>query len=161
MCHPTTPSLPSYLNEAKYVLVEKTLKALLTQQRAKIEDIKKKTNYYTTRNLIERYDDAAGGTPNRPGAGTPLRQRIPPGGMPATPQAQGQGASPQGQGQQPRKSTPQTPERPALQSHLTRTFTLPSSSISTLSHLSFWSDFHIKPHHIPSRHLADNGTINS
>ncbi|KAF8323487.1 uncharacterized protein EI90DRAFT_3157601 [Cantharellus anzutake] len=35
---------------------EKTLKKLLTQQRTIIEDLKKKTNYYSTRNLIERYD---------------------------------------------------------------------------------------------------------
>jgi len=37
---------------------EKTLKTLLRQQRTKIEEIKKKTNYYTTRNLIERYDES-------------------------------------------------------------------------------------------------------
>jgi endoplasmic reticulum junction formation protein lunapark len=33
-------------------LADKTLRALLKQQRLKVEEIKKKTNYYSTRNLI-------------------------------------------------------------------------------------------------------------
>ncbi|KAF8587767.1 hypothetical protein K439DRAFT_755319 [Ramaria rubella] len=38
---------------------EKTLKKLLVQQRNKIEEIKKKTNYYSTKNLLDRYDEGA------------------------------------------------------------------------------------------------------
>ncbi|KAG6865351.1 hypothetical protein C0991_003274 [Blastosporella zonata] len=37
---------------------EKTLKQLLKQQRTKVEEIKKKTNYYSTRDLLQRYDDS-------------------------------------------------------------------------------------------------------
>lgn len=38
--------------------IEKSLVALRKQQREKIEQIKKQTNYYTTRNLLERYDES-------------------------------------------------------------------------------------------------------
>lgn len=38
-------------------LAEKQLRELRIKQRSTIEDIKKKTNYYTTRNLLERYDE--------------------------------------------------------------------------------------------------------
>ncbi|CAL1698851.1 unnamed protein product [Somion occarium] len=48
---------------------EKQLIALRKQQREKIEQIKKQTNYYTTRNLLERYDET-------PGPTTPLQRRI-------------------------------------------------------------------------------------
>ena len=51
---------------------EKTLVTLRKQQREKIEEIKKKTNYYTTRNLLDRYDESA----SRPG--TPQRRQVPP-----------------------------------------------------------------------------------
>ena len=44
---------------------ETTLKNLATKQRTTIEDIKKKTNYYSTRNLLERYDDTVGNTPKK------------------------------------------------------------------------------------------------
>jgi len=40
---------------------EKTLKELMVQQRNKIEEIKKKTNYYTTKSLLDRYDDTSAG----------------------------------------------------------------------------------------------------
>lgn len=36
---------------------EATLKNLLAEQRKIIEEIKQKTNYYSTRNLLERYDN--------------------------------------------------------------------------------------------------------
>ncbi|TFK46504.1 hypothetical protein OE88DRAFT_1667497 [Heliocybe sulcata] len=86
---------------------EKTLKTLKKQQHEKIEEIKKKTNYYSTRNLIERYDDVPNGTPQA------LRRRnVPPAppsqGPPVTPQK-----APQQQGQQP-----PFPISPALQSRL-------------------------------------------
>ncbi|KAF9645401.1 hypothetical protein BDM02DRAFT_3101450 [Thelephora ganbajun] len=46
---------------------EKTLVTLRKQQREKIEEIKKKTNYYTTRNLLDRYDEStlSPGAPQR------------------------------------------------------------------------------------------------
>jgi endoplasmic reticulum junction formation protein lunapark len=53
-------------------LSEKTLVTLRKQQREKIEEIKKKTNYYTTRNLLDRYDESV----SRPG--TPQRRQVPP-----------------------------------------------------------------------------------
>ncbi|KAI0942041.1 hypothetical protein AcW1_009635 [Taiwanofungus camphoratus] len=82
---------------------EKLLVALRKQQREKIEDIKRKTNYYSTRTLLERYDDA-------PGADSPLRRRVVPQGVPATPQRAAPPASPQ---------TPmQAPMSPNLQQHL-------------------------------------------
>lgn len=68
---------------------EGTLKKLLKEQRDKIEEIKKKTNYYTTRNLLEKYDDSARkedpnaslrkravGAPGI-GSGTPIRNPNP------------------------------------------------------------------------------------
>ncbi|KAK7685486.1 hypothetical protein QCA50_011350 [Cerrena zonata] len=91
---------------------EKQLVSLRKQQREKIEQIKKATNYYTTRNLLERYDET-------PGPGTPMRNRVmqpqqmAPVTAPATPQRppnQPQGIS----------SNPQTPKpvSPNLQHHL-------------------------------------------
>jgi hypothetical protein len=38
---------------------EKELRELRVRQRATIEDIKKKTNYYTTKNLLDRYDNGS------------------------------------------------------------------------------------------------------
>lgn len=110
---------------------EKTLKVLYKEQRTKIEDIKKKTNYYNTRSLIERYDEGPGAS----GAGSPLRQRnvsgAPPGGSPQRGvQGQGQGqkmpSTPPrlGQGQGLRQDVLQTPMplSPGLQTHLTRAY---------------------------------------
>ena len=65
---------------------------LRKQQRDKIEEVKQKTNYYSMRNLIERYED---GSP-APDSPAGLRRRIPP---------QPQGPIPQ----QP--LVPQTPQR--------------------------------------------------
>ncbi|OCB91913.1 hypothetical protein A7U60_g809 [Sanghuangporus baumii] len=55
---------------------EKTLKELLSQQRTKVEEIKKKTNYYSTKHLIERYDPPSGfaGSPARPRPDAPPNQ---------------------------------------------------------------------------------------
>ena len=58
---------------------EKHLVTLRKQQREKVEEIKKKTNFYSTKNLIERYDAPATMAPRPRGA---------------TPQAQPQGAQP-------------------------------------------------------------------
>lgn len=62
--------------------VENTLKEVLRKQRDTVEEFKKKTNYYNTRNLIEKYDESS---PLSPGA-TPLRRRdLPPPSVPQTP----------------------------------------------------------------------------
>ncbi|CCM02161.1 uncharacterized protein FIBRA_04239 [Fibroporia radiculosa] len=63
---------------------EKALTALRKKQRDKVEEFKSKTNYYSTRNLIERYDE---GTANSV-SDSPPRIRVPqsPPGIPATPQ---------------------------------------------------------------------------
>ncbi|KAG2073360.1 hypothetical protein BDR04DRAFT_1072694 [Suillus decipiens] len=47
---------------------EKTLRAVTQKQRAKVEEIKKKTNYDSTRSLLEKYADP----------GTPIRRLQPP-----------------------------------------------------------------------------------
>lgn len=96
---------------------EKTLRELLKQQRVKVEEIKKKTNYYTTRNLIERYDEGSASNTN-----SPLRQRQMPSQLqPSTPQRQPQQQhQPQPQLQpQSQRPNQQTPVIPAgLQNHL-------------------------------------------
>ncbi|KAJ7680039.1 hypothetical protein B0H17DRAFT_74222 [Mycena rosella] len=51
---------------------EKPLQSLLKQQRAKVEEIKKKTNFYSTRELLERYDGSAPNSPQRPGPASVL-----------------------------------------------------------------------------------------
>jgi len=38
---------------------EKTVQSLMKQQRKKVEEIKQKTNYYSTRELLQKYDDAS------------------------------------------------------------------------------------------------------
>lgn len=81
---------------------EKALVKLRKQQRDKIEEVKQKTNYYSMRNLIERYEGGPG--PDSPG----LRRRIP-----QTPQAQPPIPSPIPQ--QPQQLAPQTPQRVGLQ----------------------------------------------
>lgn len=43
-----TPTIP---------FTDKQLRELRVKQRSTIEEIKKKTNYYSTKNLLERYDD--------------------------------------------------------------------------------------------------------
>ncbi|KAI0760608.1 hypothetical protein C8Q74DRAFT_1319576 [Fomes fomentarius] len=71
---------------------EKALVKLRKEQREKIEEVKQKTNYYSMRNLIERYEE--GPPPNSPAG---LRRRnLPP---PQQPQ------------QSPQPQTPQTPQR--------------------------------------------------
>ena len=76
---------------------EKTLKEVLRKQRNTVEEIKKKTNYYNTRNLIEKYDEPS---PLSLGA-TPLRRRnVPLPSVPSTPLA------------------PQPPPLPPQQKHL-------------------------------------------
>ncbi|GAA5842568.1 hypothetical protein JCM11251_004906 [Rhodosporidiobolus azoricus] len=61
---------------------EKQLKTLVKQKQDKVEEIKKKTGYYSTRDLLEKYDEAlkkagsgsAPGTPTKPPAPKPGQQ---------------------------------------------------------------------------------------
>ncbi|KAH8082795.1 hypothetical protein BXZ70DRAFT_900916 [Cristinia sonorae] len=87
---------------------EKSLIALKTRQRDKVEEIKKRTNYYSTRNLIERYDESTptgSPVPKRPGQGTPVP-------IPMTPQR------PQGQPVPLQMLQTPKPLPPNLQQHL-------------------------------------------
>ncbi|KZV79386.1 hypothetical protein EXIGLDRAFT_735172 [Exidia glandulosa HHB12029] len=71
---------------------ESTLKRLTVKQRTKIEEIKKATNYYSTKNLLERYDESpkGKGQPQPPQLpGSPAGPRFP-GAIPNTPQRPGQ-----------------------------------------------------------------------
>jgi hypothetical protein len=55
--------------ESHSSIPEKTLQELQKKRREIVEDIKKKTNYYSTRNLIERYDESSQiASPTRPGS---------------------------------------------------------------------------------------------
>lgn len=79
----------------------------MKNRREKVEEIKKKTNYYSTRDLLQKYDESS--------PSTPLRQRLTPGQPPSTPQ--GRPIPNNG------NIVPQTPAPPSsgLQSHLSRT----------------------------------------
>jgi hypothetical protein len=109
--------------ERKETAEEATLRELRKQQRSKIEDFKKKSKYYETRDLLERYDD--GPTPDSP----PRKRAVTmlgPGAGPV-PAAGSQGspnlgrASPsRNQLQVPRIQTPTRPG-PQLPPHLTGT----------------------------------------
>ncbi|KAJ7909527.1 hypothetical protein B0H13DRAFT_2014228 [Mycena leptocephala] len=72
---------------------EKTLQTLLKAQRTKVEEIKKKTNFYETRELLSRYDSGADGsasTPNTPQRGEGRgRPSLIQGGQGQTPQRPG------------------------------------------------------------------------
>ena len=84
---------------------------LRKQQREKIEEIKKKTNYYTTRNLLDRYDEST----SSPGVTTHQRQAV----LPQTPVKAPQQQPNQKQGRVKPQSTP----APAtLQTPFTRAF---------------------------------------
>jgi hypothetical protein len=94
-------------------------------RREKVEEIKKKTNYYTTRDLLQKYDEAAP-------AETPLRHRNPglqglPGGVPQTPQF----ATPQQPQLRPIPNS-QTPAKP-LDPRLTGTSPQPTCKTSFFS----------------------------
>ncbi|EJF56794.1 hypothetical protein DICSQDRAFT_93122 [Dichomitus squalens LYAD-421 SS1] len=81
---------------------EKALVKLRKKQREKIEEVKQKTNYYSMRSLIERYESSP--APESP---VGLRRRVP-----AVPQPQPPVPGPQ---LQQRQLAPQTPQRGGLQ----------------------------------------------
>ncbi|KAF5328321.1 hypothetical protein D9611_013575 [Ephemerocybe angulata] len=83
---------------------EKSLQKLMKLRREKVEEIKKKTNYYTTRDLLQKYDESA------PAEATPLRHRNPAPGQPVP-------GAPFSTPQQPQlrpvnPNIPQTPTKP-------------------------------------------------
>lgn len=82
------------------VCLESHLRLLLTKQRKQVEDIKKATNYDSTRKLIERYDEMG------PGPGPGQQPGMSPGG-PSTPQ-RGQ-PQPQTPTRQAKGGTPRAP----------------------------------------------------
>ncbi|KAJ3216544.1 hypothetical protein HDU67_009329 [Dinochytrium kinnereticum] len=69
--------------KAKKRIQDQLLETLRTQQKQKVEELKKKTGYYTTKGLIERYESPQKGDPNKlhmpgsPARGTPTG--MPPG----------------------------------------------------------------------------------
>ena len=83
------------------------VQTLMKERREKVEEIKKKTNYYSTLNLIQRYDETS--------PATPLQARVNPGQLlPVTPQQQ-----------QPFSNNISTNGKavnPALQAQLSRAF---------------------------------------
>jgi hypothetical protein len=62
--------LVSVLIKLVHLVTEKALKDLMKQRREKVEEIKKKTNYYSTRDLLQKYDDSSMASP------VPLRRRV-------------------------------------------------------------------------------------
>jgi hypothetical protein len=89
---------------------ERTLQNLLKQQREKVEEIKKKTNYYSTRELLQRYDDSPSATP-------PQQKPVPTIQTPVTPQ--------QRKPPQVNSAAPRTPVSPALMQQLSATSSTP------------------------------------
>ncbi|KAJ3515675.1 hypothetical protein NLJ89_g1599 [Agrocybe chaxingu] len=87
---------------------ERSLKDLMKIRRDKVEEIKKKTNYYSTRDLLQRYDEAPSATPGRP--------RVPGG---------------------PGQPSPSTPQRPAsVPSNGNPLLQTPGPSAALQAHLS-------------------------
>ncbi|KAJ3569166.1 hypothetical protein NP233_g5230 [Leucocoprinus birnbaumii] len=80
---------------------EKTLKSLMKERRAKVDEIKKKTNFDSMVKLFQEYGEP-------PAGATPLRNRLVNNQFPVTPQRQG--ATP---------GNPQSPVPPTLQAQLT------------------------------------------
>ncbi|CAK9781532.1 unnamed protein product [Cutaneotrichosporon oleaginosum] len=85
----------SWIFVRKRTSEETHLRLLLNKQRKQVEEIKKATNFDTTRKLIEQYEDSPMGTPQR----TPQRS-------PQTPQRKGSPATSQSPQQTPQKHTP-------------------------------------------------------
>jgi|SRR6267142_1433110 len=114
MRHRQQPRGGLVLTSLKY-FSEKSLAALKLERRNKVEDFKRKTNYYETRELLERYEDGqrdSAGLVARPIDGS--SSRLQPQQLPVTPQRAVPAVPP---------NTPaniRTSISPALQSQLTR-----------------------------------------
>ncbi|GAA5997910.1 uncharacterized protein JCM10292_006900 [Rhodotorula paludigena] len=100
---------------------EKELKVLVKQKQDKVEEIKKKTGYYSTRDLLEKYDEAlkkgpgsAPSTPAKQPVKTGNKPPVPFPGTPATPVRPGAPPSVQNTPQRPfPPGTPGAPGTPA------------------------------------------------
>lgn len=103
----TTPK-PRVRFSFEHVFSEKSLAALKLARRNKVEEIKKKTNYYETRDLLERYED---GPPNGWPRNGPV-VRVQPQQPPSTPQRAAPAVPPN------TPANPPTPISPGLQSQL-------------------------------------------
>lgn len=103
--------------ERKETAEETTLRELRKQQRAKIEEFKKKSKYYETRDLLERYDDAP--TPDSPPRKRAVTMMGPGPGSQGGPNLTSTN-SPRNQLQVPKIQTPTRPG-PQLPPHLTGT----------------------------------------
>lgn len=109
---------------------EKSLAALRLARRNKVEDFKKKTNYYETRELLERYEDSPStGVPARPIDMSSRRQSQLPA-TPVTPQRAAPAAPPN-----PPANLRNPPISPGLQSQLSRMYLkMASCSYSCISY---------------------------
>jgi endoplasmic reticulum junction formation protein lunapark len=85
-----------------YFCLEEALKKIRQKQREKIAEIKKKTNYDSTRSLIEKYDDSNSGFGN-----SVRRQNVP-----MTPAPPGR-FQPQPHGSQQQQQQPQLHVKPS------------------------------------------------
>jgi hypothetical protein len=90
------PNLPPQISPPLTHLSEKTLQTLLKAQRAKVEEIKKKTNFYETRDLLSRYergDSPSASSPSPSSNSKPNANGAGPGSIssPNTPQRAGPG----------------------------------------------------------------------
>ncbi|KAH9991908.1 hypothetical protein BJV77DRAFT_1005360 [Russula vinacea] len=109
---------------------EKSLAALRLARRNKVEDFKKKTNYYETRELLERYEDSPStGVPARPIDMSSRRQSQLPA-SPVTPQRAAPAVPPN-----PPANLRNPPISPGLQSQLSRMYLkMASCSYSCISY---------------------------
>jgi endoplasmic reticulum junction formation protein lunapark len=65
--------------------VESHLRGLLSKQRKHLDEIKKATNYDSTKKLIERYDESPTSSPSTPSRATRSNTNSPNGGTPSKP----------------------------------------------------------------------------
>lgn len=134
-----------------HVFLEKSLVALKLARRNKVEDIKKKTNYYETRDLLERYEDgpSKGMPPSWPRNGPVAR--VQPQQPPSTPQRTAPAVPPN------TPANPPTPISPGLQSQLVAR-TSPTRALSRIVASDTRSQ---GPHSSLSGLRASSGTTSS
>ncbi|WOO78481.1 Endoplasmic reticulum junction formation protein lunapark [Vanrija pseudolonga] len=116
----------SYVFGRQRTREENHLRSLLKKQRAQIDEIKKITNYDSTRKLIEQYDTGViPATPQRPGQPGPQTPQRPspqtptrPGGELGSPLPDGTPGAPQGGDDQDGPGAPGAPGTPRAPGHL-------------------------------------------